>query len=676
MKSQLTKLSALLLAVAYLRAEEPATERQSEAYRASVTQDAMKHDAAAIQADLASLREDMRQLMPENVATVDRAFAQLDSLSKKEMEDAIGSLREASKTGDVKAQVQKFADAFKNQQKIGASLKNLAGDLNARQALVATNQKLTQLLKREIAAAKEVARLAQLGANERVLPRPMRHRYDVVCGDQDEVTNDIKLAIQSFADQSTSSTGGKENAIIQVTAIATEQRLAETADTAAKLTRQGPFTEANAAQNSVAKTLSTMIQALSANSRASDRLQALSEQVSKIEEAEKELATSKENKDDRQKQLELSNQTAAARAELEPLNSRAARDLAKAETAMEKAIAADEGHRPDKTTAAQAQQEAANALEAAKKDLQSQLAQASQAQATPQQLAAALDSLQKEVARAALEQARIANSLPASETAGTLQKKVDDLQQRAAPVSPEAAQLMGKASQEMAQADNNVQKAAAQDLAQAAQILAQQKAAVTGQTPEQQALAKAEQQATQAAAATQQAQANLASDKTSADAVNQLQTAKQQLAAAQQMAAAANAPEAAKQALAQAGQELAAAQMDAAGVKLPQAQAAAKAAQQAIAQAKQTMAKAGQDISQKAMPGNEQDQEATGGGAASSQGLIGGAGEGKGAPVQVVIGLSPRDRDAITQLQNEKPPREFVPEVQQYYKNLADGSGL
>ena len=676
MKSPLTKLCALVLAVACARAEEPATERQSEAYRASVTQDTMKHDAAAIQADLASLREDMRQLMPENIATVNRAFAQLDSLSKKEMEAAISALREASKTGDVKAQVQKFADAFKNQQKIGASLKDLANDLNARQALVATDQKLTQLLKREIATAKEVARLGQLGTDERSLPRPVRHRYDVVCGDQDDVTNDIKLVLQSFGDQSNGSTVGKEKDMVQVMTIATEQRLTETADTAARLTRQGPFAEANAAQNTVAKTLSAMIQALSVSSRTSDRLQALSEQVSKIEDAQKELATSKENKEDKQKQTDLSNQTAAARSELEPLNSRAARDLEKAEAAMEKVIAADGGHRPDKAAVAQAQQEAANALEAAKKGLQGQIAQGNEAKATPQQATAKVDSLQKEVAQAATEQARIANSLPTTETEATLQKKVDDLQQRAAPISPEAAQLIGKASQEMSQVDNNAQRAAAQALAQAAQVLAQQEAAMTGQTAEQQALAKAEQQAAQAAAATQQAQANLASDKTSGDAVNQLQSAKQQLAAAQQTAAAANAPEAAKQALAQAAQDLATAQTDAAGVKLPQAQAAAKSAQQAMAQAKQAMTKTGQDISQKAMPGNEQEQEATGGGAASNQGLISGAGEGTGAPVQVVIGLNPRDRDAITQLQNEKPPRDFVPEVQQYYRNLADGGGL
>jgi hypothetical protein len=47
-----------------------------------------------------------------------------------------------------------------------------------------------------------------------------------------------------------------------------------------------------------------------------------------------------------------------------------------------------------------------------------------------------------------------------------------------------------------------------------------------------------------------------------------------------------------------------------------------------------------------------------------------------GGPAQVVTGLNPHDRDAVTQLQNEKPPHEYVSEVQQYYKNLADGAGL
>jgi hypothetical protein len=64
-----------------------------------------------------------------------------------------------------------------------------------------------------------------------------------------------------------------------------------------------------------------------------------------------------------------------------------------------------------------------------------------------------------------------------------------------------------------------------------------------------------------------------------------------------------------------------------------------------------------------------------GGGTPGALGNFGGTG-GWNGPVQVVSGLSPHDRAAVAQLQNEKPPREFVPQVQQYYKNLADGSGL
>jgi len=40
----------------------------------------------------------------------------------------------------------------------------------------------------------------------------------------------------------------------------------------------------------------------------------------------------------------------------------------------------------------------------------------------------------------------------------------------------------------------------------------------------------------------------------------------------------------------------------------------------------------------------------------------------------VMGGLSPKDRDAITQFQAEKTPPEYAPLVQQYLKNLAAAS--
>ncbi len=50
------------------------------------------------------------------------------------------------------------------------------------------------------------------------------------------------------------------------------------------------------------------------------------------------------------------------------------------------------------------------------------------------------------------------------------------------------------------------------------------------------------------------------------------------------------------------------------------------------------------------------------------------AGIGGDGTAQVMGGLKPKDRDAITQYQAEKSPPEYAPMVQQYLKNLADSS--
>jgi hypothetical protein len=71
---------------------------------------------------------------------------------------------------------------------------------------------------------------------------------------------------------------------------------------------------------------------------------------------------------------------------------------------------------------------------------------------------------------------------------------------------------------------------------------------------------------------------------------------------------------------------------------------------------------------------NNPDSKGNGGGGRAGDNLTG-AGSDSG-PVEVLDGLEAKDRDAIALLQREKPPREFVPEVQQYYKKIADGAGL
>jgi len=74
--------------------------------------------------------------------------------------------------------------------------------------------------------------------------------------------------------------------------------------------------------------------------------------------------------------------------------------------------------------------------------------------------------------------------------------------------------------------------------------------------------------------------------------------------------------------------------------------------------------------------GKGQKQQGQGGAGESPEGDSNNvlAGIGGDGTAQVMGGLKPKDRDAITQYQAEKSPPEYAPMVQQYLKNLADSS--
>jgi hypothetical protein len=104
---------------------------------------------------------------------------------------------------------------------------------------------------------------------------------------------------------------------------------------------------------------------------------------------------------------------------------------------------------------------------------------------------------------------------------------------------------------------------------------------------------------------------------------------------------------------------------------------------QAMAQIQQQAQGPGQGQGQNQAPGQGQGQPAqpgqvaaqAGTGDAPAQGgnqVLGGMGV--GGIAQVMGGLKPKDRDAISQYQAEKSPPEYAPLVQQYLKNLADSS--
>jgi len=702
-------LSSLLLTLSVVAlhavsADEP-NRRQSEAYQASVKQDALRTDAAAIKTELASLREEMTQLMPRDVALVDRAFKQLDTLSRNQMDKAVEALRLASRTGDLRSQISSLSGAARDQAAIGTSLKHLAADLQARQSISVINSKLSELLLRQVAARNEIARLGKIEPLPEKLHDRAKLRFEVVSEDQASLSEDIKLVMKQVDDLSQNLPDDSRAAAFKAAAAAHAAKLDETAGSAAKLTHDGPFDQARVCQDAVAKTLVEMEQAMAFGSKPVERLQALLDRLDRIIASHAEVADVAAKTGERHSmpaemvRLEdrLTDQASALAMEVQALNVNAGGALQQAHEGMDKSLANFVRMWEERIEAQHNTLEALKQLQTAKADLEKQIADATEkTPKTPQELAAVLDTLLHDAIQTAMDQNRVAQTAktPNSPFAPTpaqkqaLLNKVGDLQQRAALVAPAAAQDLSSAAAQMAQATPEAQQTAAQDLAQAVQDLTRQLAALTGRTAEQQAIAKAESQLAQAEKNTAQAQQNLQSDQTSANAVNDLNAARREVADAQQAAAVADAPPDVKQELQQAAQDLAQAQMDAAQQKLARAQAAAQAGREAMKQAQQGMQQQAQAMAQAAMaalPGNQpgrqndaktapQGSQGNGGGGPSGD-FLKGAGA-VGGPAQVVTGLNPRDRDAVKILRNEKPPREFVSEVQQYYKNLADGAGL
>jgi len=657
-------------------AQEP-NEAQSEAYRTSVAQENLKQDTAAVQAQLALLREEMRQVLPGEIATIDKAIKNLESLSREQMGSAIKDLRAASQTGDLAEQVKNLAGALKNQTSISSNLKKMSVDLVARQSIERMNPKLLELLRRQITANNEVLRLAKKNPDPTKLETSFKRRYELVCGDQDTLIEDVKTTFTQIDDLARNLPEQSRPPMQKASETASGQKLIENAAGAAQLVHRGPLDQAAGTQKSVVKTLWTAFDALRISNSVMDRLRALSNQIGSAIADQKGIV---ENigairRSDAyamlQRQREVSDQSSLMYEDVVALNSRAAAGLRQAQTEMENTISSTEGRQEERQNAARSASAALVGLETAKKEIDKQI-QEIPPTLTPQQALAALDQLQRETALAAAEQARAASAAktpnspfaPTQAQKDALQAKVADLQQKALNLAPEAAPDLGQASQDMAKPDAASQQAAADDLARAAQNLARQEAT-----------AKAETNVEKAAQATTKAEQMLDANQTQ-DAVNQLAAAKQALAAAQQAAAASTANAEAKQAMAQAAQALTQAQMAAAQTKAQEGQAAAEAAKNAMGAAMKAMGAGPPDPTAKNTPENDKENAEEGpSGGKGGNGLLAGSGA-QGAPPEVITGLSPRERDAVDQLQTEKPPREFVPEVQQYYKNLADGAGL
>jgi len=657
-----------------------------------MAQSDVKRDAEAIQAELKALKEQMQQLMPDDVALVNEAIAKLQALSQEEMNGAIGALQDASRSKDAKVQVEKISGALQRQGVVSTSLKKLSVDLQARETIESLAKELTELVRREVSSSFELTRLGRIQQAPGDLRNRDGERYQVANEDQKGITADIKLLGRKTENLAKEFAADPHNGLVQAAAVSIAEKLPDQAESAAALSASGPLSQAVEAQTKVIRTLVAMQQALATGSEPLDRLRGLAARLERGAANQKEvmdavfLIGERQDLDRNYKlmQASLGDDVGAVRFELEPLSGQAAGQLTSAGDFVDKSLLNYRRMWEEHMDARVNTQEAHKAMLAALQALKDQIAktEANQPQ-TAAQLVAQLDQLQREVAIAAMQQAQIARQpQPNANQQQAMLASVTNYQQRALPISPEAAQMLGEAAANVPNATPQAQMEAAVKLAEAARELAKQKAEVT-------ALAQAQAQLEQAERLAEQAEQKL-ENKDTAGAANDLAAAQQQAQAAERNAQQAN-PEAA-QAAQQANRDLAQAGQKAAQRDAQAAEQRTEAAQQALAQAQQGIAQAmaqtpgmsqmaqamgaGNQVSENDpnQKGKNAQSKANGSGGPTGDNLAG-AGD-KGGPVAVLDGLTPQERSAVAQLQNEKPPREFVPEVQQYYKNIADGAGF
>ena len=496
MKRLLPFSAAVLFAAGPAVAQQASTERQSEAYQASVTQDGLRRDAASVRAELVSVREQMRTLLPEDVATVDRAIQQLDSLSKDDMEKVIQSLRGASKPAGLTGEAKALADALREQGTISTSLKKLAVSLDARQSMEGIAGELSALLLRQVAARNELARFGRKDPTPDRLHNHDHERWEVVNEDQRRISDDLKLVQPKIERLASALTGPAQERFAKAAGLARDGKLTALGDQAATGTAQGPFDQALNAQGGIASLLVAM-EAATSDATPAERLAALAAKLKGTLEQQGSITTiiagfherQSVERDTKQLQQTVSDQVAVLEAEIQPLNTQAAGQLDAALAATESASKHYERMWEERPEAQQATRDAMTDLQGALQAVDKQIAALpAQTPATAQQLDAALAALQRDTAQAAAAAQRQATpgTIPVTaEQKQALQKQVDDLQQRALPVAPAAEQALSEAAKDLRQSDPASQQAAAQQLAKAQQALAQQQAALEGRTPGQ-----------------------------------------------------------------------------------------------------------------------------------------------------------------------------------------------
>lgn len=661
----------LVLVAGCLFAADPAETRQG-AYRASIAQESVRNDADKVQTALAAIIAEakLNGIGGDDAEALRPILAQLGTLTEQEMRTVIDSLKSAGLSSDRTHQQRRINDAVESQQAIASRLYTLAGNLGARQAKEALPRDLRQLLGRQLANLRLTLRLQLLP------PEGNESARQTVASNQQSLAADIETILKELAELVTLLPPGEAEPFKVALDFAQREKITVAAVEAAETASSGDLAASVRHQARVRDILLGASQALIAKQTAAEQLVQMSETLERliIDQSDLNAGTRIRGVDTAilsQRQTLIADQTGVLRTLNPALTPAVTTALEEGRLAMQDASGRLSAKDTGPATRA-AQDAALAALRRARAELaklmrteQQVLADAARDLARAQeQLAQARENLRQQNNAAAAPLLNAANQSAASAA-------------DAPGLPPAALQAIAAARDDLAAATTaagqNDNTAAQQAAANAAAALAAAQAAVA------QAQAALDQQASSAAAsAADQALQSLADAQTAtaaaADTMSTGASAAEQAAAAQQASAAASAAAAAQTNAAATAAATQAAAASQAAVSAAQNGRPA-AAEAALAEAKAALA-AAQAAAQAA--GGATDEAGTAGAgdpSGPSEGknaLLGGTGP-AGGPGQVVTGLRPRDRAAISQAEADKTPPEFTPLVRQYLKNLADG---
>jgi hypothetical protein len=687
-------LSGLLAAPTFAFAQDapsPASDSsaQQSAYRTSIAQEGVVKQTDKIQAEIAELISELKLngMDGADLALLTNASSHLQSLSQEDMQKVVNALQSASMNTQEQGRQQSLVAAYEGQKTVSLKLKSLAADMAAQESQKEIPSKLENLIARQSANLRQTSTLSAVASVDQ-LNAAQKTTHDIVSAEQTAIGGEIDLLVKVLAAKPDAPPAeGAPDTAKQVLDAMNGGSLPALAQAATQSTSAGPFPDAVTKQTSIRDLLTSVLRTSMANVDAVSQLEQVRAELNQVTGDQKDVAaTAQESTLDgatlAERQAKIEDRTSVIQALLKALSPEASTQLGQAQQDMDKSSAALAAGKNPADSAPQ-QQAVVDALAKTSALLDTQIASAEKAQAaSPTDKLTQLQQLQSEINQ---------TQQNPQATAADLQK----LQQDAAAVSPEAANKIADATDQL-QKPQPDSAAAQQDLAQANSAVQQQEDALKQEAQAYQALNQESQQLTKAqqaaAAANQAIQQSTSGDLTqAAKDLTQAQAAVDQM---QQTPPAGGLPTDAQQALQQASDALKAATMQAvqaqgAGAQAQdqQAMAAMQKAQagigQAMAQIQQQAQGPGQGQGQNQAPGQGQGQPAqpgqvaaqAGTGDAPAQGgnqVLGGMGV--GGIAQVMGGLKPKDRDAISQYQAEKSPPEYAPLVQQYLKNLADSS--